>query len=129
MSARRIKPAIIFCLYIIGVMYLCFAKPDDMPQLPQLLFGLPADKVGHFLMFLPFPLLGYMVFANKDMVPARKVILLSILVICGLGMAIGTEQVQAALEYRSADMKDFATDALGLAVGGLATLILIVKRK
>lgn len=129
MLPKRFIYTTAFCLYIIGVMYLCFAKPDDMPQLPQLLFGLPADKVGHFLMFLPFPLLGYMVFANKDMAPARKLILLSILVICGLGMAIGTEQVQAALEYRSADMKDFATDALGLAVGGLATLILIVKRK
>ena len=119
----------IFCLYIAAVAYLCFARPDDMPQLPQLWLGLPADKVGHFLMFTPFPLLGYLTFEVKEMSVGRKLFLIAILIAFGAGLALGTEYIQARLEYRSSESSDLLADVIGLITGGIFTLIYIFLRK
>ena len=129
MKHSRIISIFIFCLYIAAVAYLCFARPDDMPQLPQLWLGLPADKVGHFLMFMPFPLLGYLTFEVKGMSVGRKLFLIAILIVFGAGMALGTEYVQARLEYRSSENSDLLADGIGLITGGIFTLIYIFLRK
>lgn len=129
MQPKRLISVILFCLYMAAVAYLCFAKPDDMPKLPELWFGLPADKAGHFLMFVPFTLLSFMVFDKDRMSLSRKIVLLCILFICGAGMAIGTERIQAATAYRSAEIADMAADFAGLSVGALVTFILIFVRK
>ena len=127
---KRFISVTIFCLYLAAVAFLCFAKPEDIPQLPTSWFGLPADKVGHFLMFAPFPLLAYTVFENSDMSTARKLSILAVILCFGIGMASGTEKIQAALAYREASMDDFIADMTGLAVGGVATIIYIfTKRK
>ena len=122
-------PILIFCLYIAAVAYLCFAKPDGMPELPTEWFGLPADKVAHFLMFLPFPLLAYTTFEMHGMTPGRKIMLLAAILCAGAGVALGTEYIQANLEYRSSDMKDFAADAIGLAAGSLGAVLYIYLKK
>ena len=122
MLSRRLISATLFCLYIAAVGYLCFAKPEDIPQLPDLWFGLPADKVGHFLMFVPFPLLGFMVFDKEDTGIARRIMLLGIMIICGFGMAAGTESIQASMASRSAEMKDLLADSAGLAAGAILTV-------
>ena len=129
MKHSRIISIFIFCLYIAAVAYLCFARPDDMPQLPQLWLGLPADKVGHFLMFMPFPLLGYLTFEVKGMSVGRKLFLIAILIVFGAGMALGTEYVQARLEYRSSENSDLLADGIGLITGGIFTFIYILIRK
>lgn len=100
-----------------------------MPQLPQLWLGLPADKVGHFLMFMPFPLLGYLTFEVKGMSVGRKLFLIAILIVFGAGMALGTEYVQARLEYRSSENRDLLADAAGLITGGILTLAYMFARK
>ena len=128
MSARRIISSLVFCIYIAAVAFLCFMQPDDMPQLPVILFGLPADKVGHFLMFLPFPLLGFLVFEDGQMSMTGKVLTLAILCLTGIGMAFGVEQVQAMLGYRSAETDDIIADATGLACGALLTISHILYR-
>ena len=100
MFSRRIIYIIIFCLYIAAVAYLCFAKPEDVPQLPELWLGLPADKVAHFTMFLPFPILGYIAFEVPQMKIWKRILLIIALIIIGLTAAICTEQMQAVLAYR-----------------------------
>ena len=100
-----------------------------MPQLPQLWLGLPADKVGHFLMFTPFPLLGYLTFEVKEMSVGRRLSLIAVLLVFGAGMALGTEYIQARLEYRSAESSDLLADGIGLITGGIFTLIYIFLRK
>lgn len=129
MNRKQLISVIVFCLYIAAVAYLCFARPDDMPQLPQLWLGLPADKVGHFLMFMPFPLLGYLTFEVKEMSVGRKLFLIAILIVFGAGMALGTEYVQARLEYRSSENSDLLADGIGLITGGIFTFIYILIRK
>ena len=129
MHRRRIISIVFFCIYLAVVAYLCFAKPDKMPELPQLWFGLPADKVGHFLMFTPFPLLGLIAFEGDRMSVSSKIMLVGILVTLGIGTATGTEKIQALLEYRTAEQSDLLADSLGLCCGAAAASIYILTRK
>ena len=62
---RKILFISAFCIYLAAVFFLCLMKPDDLPQTELMLFGLPADKVAHFLMFFPFPVLGYCICGRK----------------------------------------------------------------
>ena len=63
---RRILYITAFCIYIGAILYLCLTKPDNLPQTELLIFGLPADKVAHFTMFLPFPILIYLIFFDRS---------------------------------------------------------------
>ena len=129
MVLRRIISIAVFCLYIAAVAYLCFAKPEDVPPLPELWLGLPADKVAHSMMFLPFPILGYIAFEGSEMNIWKRVLLIIALVITGLAAAIGTEHIQALLAYRSAEIEDLAADGIGLACGGLAAFFYTLIRQ
>ena len=119
-----------FCIYLAAVALLCFLKPSSLPEMDVKTFlGLPIDKVLHFLMFLPFPLLAYTTFEMHGMTPGRKIMLLAAILCAGAGVALGTEYIQANLEYRSGDMKDFAADAIGLAAGSLGAVLYIYLKK
>lgn len=125
MKKIRPIPAIIFCIYIAGIMYLCFARPDRIPQFPESWLGIPADKVGHFLMFSPFPLLGMLTLESDGMSTSRKLLLLAVLVAVGFGTATGTEQIQALLEYRTSDNTDLMADGIGLCFGAICSILYI----
>lgn len=129
MKTRKIIFLTLFCLYIATVAYMCFAKPDEVPSLPETWLGMPADKVAHFLMFIPFPFLGFIAFEGNRMSWWKKALLVLGLLTIGFASAIGTEQVQALLEYRSAESYDLLADFTGLAAGGLITLIYLCIRK
>ena len=129
MDRKRLIYTLFLCLYIATVAFLCFAKPDDIPQLPTLWFGLPADKIGHFLMFIPFPPLAFLTFCPEELRIVRRMILLGLVLALGAGLAIGTEHVQAQLAYREAEMKDFYADAAGLGIGGVCSLALFIFRR
>lgn len=128
MDSKRLTYTIFLCLYIAAVAFLCFAKPDDMPQLSTLWFGLPADKVGHFLMFIPFPPLAFLTLCPEDLSIVRRMVLLGLVLALGAGLAIGTEHIQAQLAYRAAETKDFYADAAGLSLGGLCTAAYIFRK-
>ena len=129
MSTKRIIYATAFCLYMAAVVYLCFARPENMPQLPMTWFGLPADKIGHFLMFAPFTPLAYMSLVSDDMSSARNVMLIIIVIIAGTGLALGTELVQAHLQYRTAEKYDLLADMIGLSTGAFMTTLYIFFKK
>lgn len=128
MSRTRIIFIVSFCLYIAAVAFLCFAKPDDLPQMPQFWFGLPADKIAHFLMFLPFPVLAYATFAGKWNEAGRHFILTGILTVAGTLAAVATEYIQALLGYRSGDVNDFIADVIGIVAGGCAVSIYLLNK-
>ena len=129
MPYKRVISLTIFTVYLAAVAYLCFAKPEAVPHLPEYWFCLPADKLGHFLMFLPFPFLGYMAFSHEEMDSRRKTILLACLLAAGAAIAVATEQVQALLQYRTADIDDLMADAIGIFCGGVATFLYITQKK
>lgn len=129
MFRQRIISIIFFCLYLAAVAYLCFAKTEDIPELPEMWLGIPFDKIGHFLMFMPFPILGYMtLYKHNRKISAATLILIG-LIILGIAVAFGTELVQAHLQYRSFELTDIASDTLGLLFGGFLVFSYFALRR
>lgn len=126
---KKIIFTALFCLYMAAVLFLCLMKPDDMPQPELYFFGLALDKVAHFLMFTPFPVLAVLMFWNKERKVYADIILLLGIGLLGVGLATGTEYLQSLTQYRTSDIKDFHADICGLAAGcSLSLLMIILKR-
>lgn len=126
---RRLPYIALFCIYIGAVLFLCLMKPDDIPQPEIDLFGIPLDKVVHFLMFLPFPVLSFSVFYDRSSKTMTNLLIIAIILLFGTVAAYGTEYLQSLTEYRSSDITDVYADLTGLAVGGISTAIFTLIRK
>ncbi len=122
-KSRKYIWAILLFIYLGAVAYLCFMKPDDLPEVRPDIFGIPIDKIVHFLMFFPFPIVAYEAFKPKYHKLHIHITVLIILYAVGVGLAIGTEHIQGMLGYRSEDINDFYYDMAGM---GCATLIMII---
>lgn len=125
MTMKKAKACalILFIIYLVAVAYCCFGHFSDLPDVGNdTLFGIPMDKVVHFIMFFPFPLLCHLAFFQRG----RKLsgVLFSILMIFLIGcmIAAGTEIGQSFTEYRSCDALDFAADCMSLAISSIITL-------
>ena len=125
----RYISAFLLCAYIVAVAVLCFMKPSSLPQVELDFFGIPMDKVVHFIMFLPFSILAYMTFWPADAGRIRKLAVLLVIVIFGAGMAVATEKIQAMTGYRSGDIMDFAADMTGILAGAALTALFILLKK
>ena len=121
--------AFLLCAYIVAVAVLCFMKPSSLPQVELDFFGIPMDKVVHFIMFLPFSILAYMTFWPADAGKIRKLAVLLVILIFGAGMAVATEKIQAMTGYRSGDIMDFAADMTGILAGAVLTALFILLKK
>ena len=121
---RKTIAKIAFLIYLATVLYLCFGQFSGMENAPKQFLGFDFDKVVHFLMFFPFPILFYLAFA-KDSENAWKSIA-KVLLILALGSAIaaGTELVQDFIPNRTSDIADFRADFLSL---GCASAIVLIK--
>ena len=128
MAKRQIPYVIIFCLYIAAVIYLCFAKPDDVPSLEIFFLGLPFDKVGHFIMFTPFPILAYKVFDSGNLTNSRRILLIFAITATGVGLAAMTEFIQSHLAYRSADVHDLFSDLIGICTGVVVAIYFLIRK-
>lgn len=120
---------ILFCLYIAAIILLCFMKTDSVPDVQFTLFGIPADKLVHFCMFAPYPVLAFQAFHPKDGSVWREAVVLTVLVILEIGLAYGTEQIQGITDYRSYEIADFYADSTGIAAGTVLILIQMAFRK
>ena len=125
----RIFYILAFCVYIATILTLCLIKPDDLPQPEIYLFGLPVDKVVHCLMFLPFPVLVYMMLFEKARKKWLDTLILAGGMALGLCAALGTEFLQSLTQYRSADINDVYADMQGICLGGIIVLAFIILRK
>lgn len=125
---RRISLAL-FCLYILAVGVLCFLKPDDLPQVERTFFGIPLDKVAHFLMFTPFTILSGLAFVQKDTGLGKGLAVIAILFIVGAGLAYATEVIQAHTGYRAYEMTDFFADLTGLTFGTVIAVLYMAITK
>ena len=83
---------ILVILYIIALAILCFGHFGNLPQIHNKILGLEQDKVFHFLMFLPFPLLSYFALGKSPSGPwkALGIVLLIFLAGCLIGIFILT---------------------------------------
>lgn len=117
---------VLFCLYILAVCILCFMKPDDLPQVERTFFGIPLDKVAHFLMFLPFTILSGLSFVHKGCSLPKGLAVIAILFIVGAGTAYGTEVIQAQTGYRAYEIGDYLADLTGLGTGTLLAALYLI---
>ena len=119
----------LFGLYIAAILYLCLMKPDDMPQIEITFLGIPMDKLGHFIMFTPFPVLSYLMFTHRDRSITRDFLILTGIIAVGVGLAFVTEQLQAMTQYRTSDINDAYSDMTGLAFGCIIKILLIIIKR
>ena len=104
----------LFVLYIIAVCVLCFADAPDMPEVDKFILGIPMDKIAHFLMFAPFPVLAYYSFERLGGNTDHNVRFALLTFLAGELFAMMTETVQYFLPTRSMDLSDFLADTIGI---------------
>ena len=109
-----------FYLYLVAIAVLCFGKFSDMPPVSETFLGIPTDKVVHFFMFFPFPILAFLAY-DKYTGNVKSVLLFALVTfLAGCLVAAGTEIGQALLtEYRTGDPTDFLADITALLSGSV----------
>ena len=127
---QRTFARILFVLYLIAVAWLCFGKFSSMSDVPRSLWGIPTDKVVHFLMFFPYPVLAFFAFSPRTKTVRSSLLWTIVTFLTGCAVAGATEIIQAKLlPYRMGDLNDFKADILALAVSSaLVCLIDILKQ-
>ena len=131
MTKRQLLVArILLVLYLIALVWLCFGHFDSMPHVKRYYWGIPTDKIVHFLMFLPFPILAYFAFDRYAEKFWPSVAWTAAAFLAGILLAAGTEVGQACLtSYRSGDPNDFRADLVALGVSTLLVFILDLRKK
>jgi VanZ family protein len=125
---RAIIFRILTILYVVAVAWLCFANLSKVSQMPRTLFGLPIDKVVHFLMFFPFPILAFLAYDHLTQTPWQA--LAALISICAIGGIFAglTEIIQGQLSYRTKDINDFGADCLAIGLSGLLVFVIDVLK-
>lgn len=128
--SQKIAFQVIFFLYVAGVLFLCFGHFEQTPSIEWSLFGIPNDKVVHFCMFFPFPILAFLAF-DRYTESVRSTLLFSgITLLVGILLAAGTEWGQAHLtDYRSGDPMDLLADGLALVLSTLLVIFLDIREQ
>ncbi len=132
MKGRRLIARILFFLYLAAVLVLCFGQFKDAPSIPWTLLGIPSDKLVHFCMFFPFPILAFLAFDKYTETPRSTFLFSGITFLVGVALAFGTEWGQAHLTtYRSGDPLDWVADVSALFISTLIVIIwdLLKQRK
>ncbi len=126
---RRHIWAAVLCCYFAAVLTLCLARPEHTAFLNKSLWGIQMDKIGHFLMFLPYPVIAYIAFRPETGKRWRHILVLLAVFGAGVGLAMGTEQLQGLSDYRSYEIEDFYADVLGMECSAFVTALYIIFKK
>ena len=123
---RSIIFTIAMVLYLAVVGYLLFANFAKLSSVPQIFLGIPTDKIVHFCMFFPFPILAYLAYDKLTDTPLKA--FAALLSICAIGAIFAglTEIGQSLLPYRYEDISDFRADCLAIVLAGILTFIIDV---
>ena len=119
---------LLFAVYLVAVAVLCFGNFQSSEDVPKDLWGLPMDKVVHFLMFFPLPILAYLAFDRYQGKCRPAILWAAVTFLGGCAYAAFTEWVQSYLPYRSGDPADFKADFIALAACSVILLIIILAK-
>ncbi len=125
---RSIIFSITMVLYLGTVGYLCFANFHKLPDVPPSFLGIPVDKIVHFAMFFPFPILAYLAYDRLTDTPLKA--FGALISICAIGCIFAgvTEIIQGSLSYRSQDPRDFGADCLAICLASILTFIIDISK-
>ncbi|MFA5713013.1 MAG: VanZ family protein [Bacteroidales bacterium] len=120
---------VVLLLYIPTLLFLTLYsfKGVDL-SLPKTLLGIALDKVVHFLMFLPFPILSWFALSNrvKKRTGWRAILFLLLL---GVLLATLTEHLQLLSHYRHFDFSDLVANYLAIVVGTIVVAIFYILKR
>ena len=119
---------IVLILYIIAVAYLCFANINNIQNIPRRFLNLETDKVIHFCMFFPFPILGFLAYGRKTGSVRESITIMICICAYGIIFAGLTELVQGMMPYRTEDLKDYKADILAIVIASCTTLVADIIR-
>ena len=119
---------ILFGLYLVAVAVLCFGKFDSTQDVPKDLWGIPTDKIVHFLMFFPFPLLACLASGGYRGERWQATFHTVIAFLAGCAFAAATEWIQSWLPYRSGDPADYGADALAILLSSIIVLFIVLAK-
>jgi VanZ family protein len=128
MKRRKVIARLVFLLYFAAVLYLCFGNFSSLSEVTKRFLGFEADKVAHFLMFFPFPVLFYMAFGWRTRKPWHSIALTLFILALGTAIAAGTELVQDLIPYRASDRIDFLADFLALCCSSVFTFLIDLNK-
>ncbi len=115
---------ILFFLYVTAVLLLCFGHFDSKPDVPFTILGIPTDKVVHFCMFFPFPILAFLAFDPFTQTVPSTLAFAGATLAVGFLLALGTEWGQATFtNYRSGDRMDLLADSAALLLSSLIVIV------
>ena len=121
---------VLFFLYLAAVLVLCFGQFDSAPSVPMTILGIPSDKVVHFFMFFPFPILAFLAFDKYTETPKSTFLFTGVTYAVGLLLAVGTEWGQAHLTtWRSGDPWDLLSDVLALVLSSLIVTFWDIRKQ
>ena len=129
MGRKNIFGLVLFIIYLCLVAWCCFGHFDSLPDVGKDFFGIPMDKVVHFIMFFPFPFLCFWSFDYLAGSRLQGVLLTLGVLLAGCLVAGATEVGQYFTTYRSGDPADFLADFLALASGSVLVLIIFLSSK
>lgn len=120
-SGARILVKVLFLIYVGIVLFLCFFNFSDSGiELPLTFLGIPIDKVFHFLMFFPYPFIGWLLYRYSRHLGKYKEFALSMTFITGLLFAVATELAQKYIfTDRAGEFMDFVADVIGIIIGSI----------
>ncbi len=122
--SKKLITRILFFLYLAAVIFLCFGRFENTPDMPWSFLGIPSDKLVHFCMFFPFPILAFLAFDKYTETPRVTFLYSGLTWVLGILLALGTEWGQAHLTtWRSGDPMDLLADGLSITI---STLIVII---
>jgi VanZ family protein len=125
---RSIIFSITMVLYLAAVGYLLFANFEKLSSIPRVFLGIPTDKIVHFCMFFPFPILAYLAYDQLTDTPLKA--FAALVSICAIGAIFAglTEIGQSLLPYRYEDISDFRADCLAIVLAGILTFVIDVAK-
>lgn len=106
---------LLFVLYLAALCFCCFWNFSGGLDLGGEWFGIHKDKVIHFVMFLPFPVISYLSLPHVGDTPLKFLRFCILDFIAGVMLGAAIELLQGVEGFRSADVKDLFADCCGLA--------------
>jgi len=103
-------------MYIFAIAFFCFANIGAVYGTSFDVLGIPGDKIAHFIMFLPFPILAFLSFEHEKKSAWASIKFTLETFFVGIMIAACTEVIQGKLPYRALEIADFYADSIAISV-------------
>ncbi len=115
-------------LYLVALILLCLLNFNTPPNVQKTLFGIPTDKIVHFCMFFPLPILAFFAFDKYTEKVWTSLLFTLLTFAVGAGLAAFTEWAQSLTPYRSGEKLDFVADIIALAISSVLVAVLDISK-